>query len=464
MARGAARRLSARRPRYVRRCARLRARTLRRARRPRRGAARRARTRGGDDPRRFEARCRDRARRIARRASERRRIRRSGGRRAFRRRRRDARRRRRADGRDPRDRAAGRRRRARRAGRAPAQDAARDGRRHPRRAREARRAHRGAALPDGGRRGDDRAAPAGGARGARIVRAARESPRHLATEMGARGPVAARARARNLQDDREASRRAPPRPAALHRGGHRQPASRARRCGDPRRDHRPPQAHLQHLEQDAPEGLRHRRAVRHSRGAHPRRRRQGLLRGARHRPPHVDAASGRVRRLHREAQGQQLPLAAHGGDRAGGQAARSADPHVRDASALRIRRRRALALQGVRKQGRAPRSRVRGPDRVAAAGARLEGRGRRRVRVARRVQEQSLHRYDLRADAAGESRRPAARLDARGFRVRRAHEPRPPLPRRARRRRDGPAQPRARRTVSASRSSPRRSRARRATG
>ena len=57
---------------------------------------------------------------------------------------------------------------------------------------------------------------------------------------------------------------------------------------------------------------------------------------------------------------------------------------------------------------RAPRSRVRGPHRLAAPGARLEGRGRRRVRVARRVQEQPLHRHHLRADAAGQGRRSAA--------------------------------------------------------
>ena len=73
-------------------------------------------------------------------------------------------------------------------------------------------------------------------------------------------------------------------------------------------------------------------------------------------------------------------------------------------------------------EGHAPRSRVRGPDRVAAAGARLEGRGRRRVRVARRVQEQPLHRHDLRADAAGQGRRPAARRDAGRLRVRGAYE------------------------------------------
>ena len=66
--------------------------------------------------------------------------------------------------------------------------------------------------------------------------------------------------------------------------------------------------------------------------------------------------AARVRRLHREAEGQRLPLAAHRRDRPRGQAARGADPHLRDAPALRVRRRRALALQG-RRARRAPRSR-----------------------------------------------------------------------------------------------------------
>ena len=287
-----------------------------------------------------------------------------------------------------------------------------------------------------------RAAAARRARGARPLRAARQPARRLAAQVGARGPVAcARSsprrtrRSRRMLDERRLDR------AALHRGRDRARSQRElAAAGIARRGHRPAEAHLQHLEQDAPQAARHRRAVRHPRGAHPRRRRQGLLHGARHRPSPVDAAAARVRRLHREAQGQQLPLAAHRGDRPRGQAARGADPHARDAPALRVRRRRALALQGGRAQGRAPRSRVRGPDRVAAAGARLEGRGRRRRRVARRVQEQPLHRHDLRADAAGQGRRPAARRDAGRLRVRGAHEPRPSLPRRARRRRDGAAQ------------------------
>ena len=61
--------------------------------------------------------------------------------------------------------------------------------------------------------------------------------------------------------------------------------------------------------------------------------------------------AARIRRLHREAEGQRLPFAAYRGDRPGGQAARGADPHVRDAPALGVWRRRALALQGGGQKG-----------------------------------------------------------------------------------------------------------------
>ncbi len=50
------------------------------------------------------------------------------------------------------------------------------------------------------------------------------------------------------------------------------------------------EAHLQHLGQDAAQAVGHRQPVRHPRRADPRRRRQGLLRRARHRPSPVGAA------------------------------------------------------------------------------------------------------------------------------------------------------------------------------
>ena len=82
-----------------------------------------------------------------------------------------------------------------------------------------------------------------------------------------------------------------------------------------------------------------------------------LLRRARHRAQPVAVHSRRVRRLHRDAQGQSLSLAAHRGDRSGQAAARDPDPHARDARACRARRRRALALQGRRPRAIRPTSR-----------------------------------------------------------------------------------------------------------
>ena len=68
--------------------------------------------------------------------------------------------------------------------------------------------------------------------------------------------------------------------------------ARTRDCGHRGRIERPAQAHLQHLEQDAPQGSRHRRALRHPRRARAHRRRRRLLHDARHRSPSLDADPG----------------------------------------------------------------------------------------------------------------------------------------------------------------------------
>ena len=91
------------------------------------------------------------------------------------------------------------------------------------------------------------------------------------------------------------------------------------------------------------------RAVRRARGAHRGRDDRRLLRGARRGARPVALHAGRVRRLHRHAQGQRVPLDPHRGDRTGGQVARGPDPLARHARARRARRRRALALQGRRR-------------------------------------------------------------------------------------------------------------------
>ena len=158
----------------------------------------------------------------------------------------------------------------------------------------------------------------------------------------------------------------------------------------PRRHPGPAQAHLQHLEEDARQGAGLRPRVRHPRGARDRRRRGGLLRGAEPRQRALPRGRRRVRRLHRAAQGQRLPVAAHGREGRRRPRVRGADPHARDARARRARRRRALGLQGGRHQGlrgRQRRGRVRGPGRGRAQGgaapaARVGARLRRRARSA----------------------------------------------------------------------------------
>ena len=102
--------------------------------------------------------------------------------------------------------------------------------------------------------------------------------------------------------------------------------ARHRRRGD-----RPPEAPLLHLREDGGQGPRVRRHLRP--GGHAGRRRvgEGLLRGPRLDPRHVEAGAGPVQGLHGHAQVQPLPVAAHDGDRAAGQGPRGADPHLGDA-------------------------------------------------------------------------------------------------------------------------------------
>jgi GTP pyrophosphokinase len=72
---------------------------------------------------------------------------------------------------------------------------------------------------------------------------------------------------------------------------------------------------------------------------------EGLLRRGRRHPLAVEAAARAVQGLHRDAQVQHVPVAAHDGHRARGAAAGDPDPHARDARHGRVRRRRALDLQ-----------------------------------------------------------------------------------------------------------------------
>ena len=88
-------------------------------------------------------------------------------------------------------------------------------------------------------------------------------------------------------------------------------------------------------------------------GAQRRRGDARLLRRARPDPLALEADARPLQGLRRDAEAERLPRAAHDGDRARGPAARDPGADARDARDGRVRRRRALALQGRQKDGHA---------------------------------------------------------------------------------------------------------------
>ena len=106
------------------------------------------------------------------------------------------------------------------------------------------------------------------------------------------------------------------------------------------------EALLLDLLEDDQEGPRVQRDLRPHRDARHRRLGEGLLRRGRRHPLAVEAAARALQGLRRDAEVQHVPVTAHDGDRARGAAARDPDPHARDARHGRVRRRRALDLQG----------------------------------------------------------------------------------------------------------------------
>ena len=152
---------------------------------------------------------------------------------------------------------------------------------------------------------------------------------------------------RKYAGDPEVGGAAPRRPRGLRRRGRRLPRGRARRGRHPGRHHRPRQALLLHLHEDEPRAARSSTrsstspALRVLVDTH-----QGLLRRDRHHPLRLEAHPRALQGLHRDAQVQPVPVAAHHGHRAGRQAARDPDPHLRHAPDGRVRRGRPLALQG----------------------------------------------------------------------------------------------------------------------
>ena len=82
-----------------------------------------------------------------------------------------------------------------------------------------------------------------------------------------------------------------------------------------------------------------------------------LLRGARHDPRAVEPGPRPVQGLHRDAEVQHVPVAAHDGHRPRGQAGGAADPHLGHAPPGRVRRGGALEVQGGGRRVRVPAAR-----------------------------------------------------------------------------------------------------------
>ena len=187
-----------------------------------------------------------------------------------------------------------------------------------------------------------------GAGDRRHLRPAGPPPRDAGPQAAARGPRLRGDAPEALRRDRSHGRHPGAGARALPRPGARGRAAPPRRAPHRRRRVGPPEAPLVDLREDGREGQGVRRHLRPRR--HPRdgRRGEGLLRRPGLDPLHVDAGAGSVQGLHRHAEVQPLPVAAHDGGGAAGQAARGADPHPGDAQPGRVRRGRPLGLQGRR--------------------------------------------------------------------------------------------------------------------
>ena len=237
------------------------------------------------------------------------------------------------------------------------------------------------------------------------------------------------ARARVVPRARQAPRHPAQGPRELHRAGDRGAPAAARGRRHRGRAPGPPEAHLQHLEEDAAQERGVRRDLRRLR--HPRAGRRGprLLRRARHRPRAVAPDPRPVRRLHRRPQEQPLPVAPHRRDRARRQAARDPDPDPRDAPG---RARSASRPTGATRRARKARARLRREARLAAPADGVAARRQRvgRDRVRRGDQARHLPGPGLRVHAAGRHQGPAGGRDAARLRLPDPHRHRPPHDRR----------------------------------
>ncbi len=132
---------------------------------------------------------------------------------------------------------------------------------------------------------------------------------------------------------------------------------------------------------------------------------------------------GPLQGLHRDAQVQPVPVAAHHGHRPRRQAAGDPDPHLRHAPDGGVRGRRALALQGARR----PRP---GQARLAAPDDGVAVRDGRPARVHGHPAGRPLRGRGVRLHAQGRRQEPGCREHAHRLRLRRAHRRRQPHRRR----------------------------------
>ena len=109
-----------------------------------------------------------------------------------------------------------------------------------------------------------------------------------------------------------------------------------------------PEALLLDLPEDDRRRPRVHRHLRPGRHPDPGRGRPRLLLGPRRAALALEPGPEPVQGLRRDAEVQHVPVAAHDGDRAAGQAGRDADPDLRDAPSRGVRRRGALEVQGGR--------------------------------------------------------------------------------------------------------------------
>ena len=151
----------------------------------------------------------------------------------------------------------------------------------------------------------------------------------------------------------------------------------------------------------------------------------------------VEPGARAVQGLHRDAEVQHVPVAAHDGHRPRGQAGRDPDPHPHDAPPGRVRRRRALEVQGGRQPAPAPRRRyatARPSPSTTWPGCASCSTGRRRPPTRGSSSTRCASRS---TPARSTSSRPRAQVVALPagvhpgrLRLRRAHRGRPPLHRR----------------------------------